>query len=131
MGVEVLRGRVVSGIGDLSRWMTAYADLYARTTGVRLYPGSLNIVLAEPWFVAHPPLRLEPPDIAVGMNIVPCEIEGVAAFILRTDKNNEGRGDHAPSVIEVAAPVHLRTTLGLEDGDEVEVVVWSSGPVPR
>ena len=123
----MLRGRVASGVGDLSHWMIEYADLYERQTGVQLHPGSLNVVLPEPWVVENAPLRLEPPDIAVGMNIVPCEIAGIAGFILRTDKNNAGVGDHGLHVIEIAAPVHLRSALGVEDGDEVEVVVRTGG----
>jgi riboflavin kinase, archaea type len=128
---ELLRGRVAGGIGDLAHWMIEYADVYERKMGVRLYPGSLNVVLPEPWIVVDPPLRLEASVVGVGMNIVPCEIEGVEAFILRTDKNNDGRGDHEPNVIEIAAPVHLRSVLGLQDGDEVEVVVPNrdQGPI--
>ncbi len=120
---EVLRGRVASGIGDLARWMTQYADLYEHMTGVRLYPGSLNVILDQPWTVGDAALRLEPPEYGVSMSIVPCEINGVQAFIVRTDKNNAGLGDHPPNVVEIAAPTHLRTTLGLSDGDEVEVVI--------
>lgn len=69
------------------------------------------------------PIRLEPPEYGVAMSIVPCEISGVPAFILRTDKNNDGVGDHAPDIIEVAAATHLRSALGISDGDEVEVVI--------
>lgn len=119
----VLRGRVASGVGDLARWMTQYSELFERTTGVRLYPGSLNVVLDEPWMVYDAPLRLEPPEYGVPMSIVPCQIRGIHAFILRTDKNNAGLGNHPPSVLEIAAPTHLRTTLRVEDGDEVVVVI--------
>lgn len=120
---RTLRGRVASGSGDLAGWMTRYADLYARKTGARLYPGSLNVVLEESWTVGGAAIRLEPPEYGISMSIVPCEINGLAAFILRTDKNDAGEGDHASNVIEVAAPVHLRSALGLLDGDAVEVVV--------
>ena len=51
--VRVLRGTVATGIGDLARWMVRYADLYEECTGVRLYPGSLNVVLGEAY---HLPL---------------------------------------------------------------------------
>jgi riboflavin kinase, archaea type len=119
----ILSGRVTSGIGGHAHWMREYADLYEAKTGVRLFPGSLNVVLSEPW---HPPpgsLRLEPPEYGVGISLVPCQIGGITAFILRTDKNDTGEGDHPPTVIEVAAPVRLRDALGINDGDLVEVVV--------
>ena len=47
----MLRGRVTSGIGGHTHWMTVHADLYESTTGMRMFPGSLNLVLSEPW---HP-----------------------------------------------------------------------------
>ena len=103
--------------------MTEYADVYERKTGVRLHPGSLNVVLDEPWVVGRAPIRLEPPEYGVAMSIVPCEIGGVHGFIIRSDRNDAGDGDHAPNVIEVAAAVHLRTALGVSDGDEVEVLI--------
>jgi CTP-dependent riboflavin kinase len=118
-----LRGRVASGIGGHAKWMRVHADLYEAKTGVQLYPGSLNIVLDRPWHVSDSQLRLEPPEYGVGLNIIPCWIEAVEGFILRTDKNDSGDGDHPPNVLEIAATVRLRDVLGLCDGDEVEVTV--------
>jgi CTP-dependent riboflavin kinase len=57
------------------------------------------------------------------MNLVPCRIGDIAGFIVRTDQNEAGTGDHGRHVVEVAAAVNLRETLGLVDGDEVEIVV--------
>jgi riboflavin kinase, archaea type len=124
----MLRGRVTSGIGGHGHWMNLYADLYEAKTGARLYPGSLNIVLNQPWHVGAQRVRLEPPEYAVGMSIVPCTINGVDAFILRTDKNDCGEGDHQPNVVEIAAPVRLRDALDLADGDEVEIEVDENPP---
>lgn len=103
--------------------MKVHADLYEVKTGVRLYPGSLNVVLDRPWHTSEGQVRLEPPEYGVGLSIVPCRIESVAGFILRTDKNDCGEGDHPPNVVEIAAAVHLRDALGLHDGDEVEITV--------
>jgi riboflavin kinase, archaea type len=119
----MLRGRAASGIGGHAHWMMVHADLYETKTGVRLYPGSLNVVLDQPWHVGDQRIRLEPPEYEVGMSIVPCKINGLDAFILRTDKNDRGEGDHQPNVVEIAAPVRLRDALELTDGDEVEVEI--------
>jgi riboflavin kinase, archaea type len=107
--------------------MTLYEDLYERRTGVRLFPGSLNVDLGQEWLLPANAMRLEPSEYGgrVGMNIVPCLIEAIPGFILRTDGNNAGNGDHPTSVIEVAAQVHLRSALNLMDGDVVEVIVKS------
>jgi CTP-dependent riboflavin kinase len=53
------------------------------------------------------------------LSIVACKIEDIDAFIIRTDKNNSGSGDHSPTVVEVASTVRLREALDLRDGDTV------------
>lgn len=106
-----LTGRVASGIGDLAIWMSLNAAVYTRAAGVELHPGSLNVELPEPGFVPPGATRLEPEDFevgGVGMNIVRCSVNGIPAFVLRTDRNNAGTGNHPPTVLEVAATVHLR-----------------------
>jgi riboflavin kinase len=119
-----LRGKVASGRGDLARWMTEYADQYERVTGMRLFPGSLNLILDHEYRLPEDRLRLDPVDYGgrVGMNLVPCTIAGLRGFVVRTDQNEAGTGDHGRHVLEVVAAVNLRETLGLVDGDEVEIV---------
>lgn len=63
------------------------------------------------------------PECPVAFSIVACTIGEIGAFIVRTDKNDRGAGDHPPTVIEVAAAARLREALSIEDGDEVDVVV--------
>jgi riboflavin kinase, archaea type len=123
-----LRGRVAKGIGGQAQWMREHTDLYEAKTGVRLYPGSLNVVLDRPWHASDGQVRLEPPEYGVGLSIVPCLIDSVEGFILRTDKNDRGDGDHPPNVVEIAAAVRLRDALGLSDGDEVEIMVAGEDP---
>jgi riboflavin kinase, archaea type len=124
--MSVVTGTVTSGIGDLSRWMVFYADAYEAGTGVQLYPGSLNVLLSEEYHLpADPPIRLSPDALGgrVGMNIVPCTIGGIEAFVLRTDQNQAGLGDHGRDIIEIGAPVRLRDALGLSDGDPVSIEI--------
>ena len=99
--------------------MVRYADAYERAAGVRLEPGSLNVVLDEPWVMRDPEVRLEAVEVGVGMGLVSCRLDDYACWIVRTDKSNAGLGDHPLTVVEVVAPVHLRTELRLEEGDEV------------
>jgi riboflavin kinase len=125
MTMPRLRGRVSSGRGDLAHWMVEYAELYRRVTGVHLFPGSLNVVLDVEYRLPSGALRLEPGDYGgrVAMNLVPCLIGDVPGFVLRTDQNEAGTGHHDRNVVEIAASVNLRDTLGLVDGDQVEVVI--------
>ena len=116
---------MATGRGDLAGWMVRYADLYQRVTGVRLFPGSLNVVLRHEYRLPARRLRLEPGDYGgrVGMNLVPSIIGGHRVFIVRTDQNEAGTGHHGREILEIAAPVKLRDALGVVDGDEVEIVV--------
>lgn len=126
---ERLVGRVTSGLGDLSRWMRRHADAYHRATGHELVPGSLNVELHRAWSLPESPrIRLPPEQVGVGMNLVPCTLEGLPAFIARTDRNEAGTGHHPQNLIEIVAPVGLRQTLNLDDGDQVEILV--SRPPP-
>ena len=118
-----------AGRGDLAQWMVEHADSYERVTGVRLFPGSLNVVLDHEWTLPTQRLRIEPAQNGgrVRMNIVPCTICGIDAFILRTDENEAGSGHHGREVLEIAAAVRLRDALHLEDGDRVDVTIGDHG----
>jgi CTP-dependent riboflavin kinase len=99
--------------------MSRDAEAYERGVGVRLEPGSLNIVLDEPWVMGDPAVRLDVTEVGVGVGLVPCTLGDLACWVLRTDRNDAGIGDHPLTVVEVVATVHLRTELLLSDGDEV------------
>ncbi len=118
---EQLPGRVVGGLGALSGYITQYADVYAEAVGVALVPGSLNVALDRPWSMRAPEIRLAADLVGVGVGLVAARVNGVDCWVFRTDKNNRGEGDHGIDVVELVAAVHLRTTLGLEDGDELVI----------
>ncbi|MGA8528770.1 MAG: DUF120 domain-containing protein [Acidobacteriaceae bacterium] len=121
--VQILRGKVVSGIGSFSFWIEKLQDHYLRKTGLRLFPGTLNVQLDHPWSLPPRPLRLEADEYggAVSVNLVPCFVFGRKAFILRTDANEQGRGHHPRSIVEVATDIKLRDHYHLQDGDPVEI----------
>jgi CTP-dependent riboflavin kinase len=48
----------------------------------------------------------------------PCWIEGIGCAIIRPD-----RSSHNLDTIEIIAPVSLRISLDLHDGDEVEIIL--------
>lgn len=112
-------------MGSFSFWIEKLADHYERKTQMRLFPGTLNIELPEPYFLRPTGLRLEGEEYGgtVSVNIVPCSIFGRRAFLLRTDANEQGRGHHPRTIIEIATDVKLRDEFRLQDGDTVEVEV--------
>ena len=121
--LTTLSGKVVSGMGNFSYWIEKLNEHYLRKTGMKLFPGTLNVELDEPYALPPQVIRLEGREYGgnVSVNIVPCSIMGKSAFLLRTDANEEGRGHHPRTIVEVATDVKLRDHFCLNDGDVVQI----------
>jgi riboflavin kinase, archaea type len=127
----VLRGKVVSGVGSFAFWIAQLRAHYERKTGMVLYPGTLNLKLDFDYSLPEKVIRLEASEYGgrVSVSIVPCSIQGRRAFLLRTDANENGQGDHPKTIIEIATDVRLRDVFQLQDGDLLEVTIapeWST-----
>jgi riboflavin kinase len=121
--MRVLKGKVVTGVGNFSFWIEKLQDHYRRKTGLQLFPGTLNIQLDGPFDLPKERARLEAIEYGgtVSVNIVPCTILGHRGVILRTDKADSEL--QSRMIIEVACDVKLRDQHQLSDGDVVEVSV--------
>ena len=115
----ILRGKVTSGENNASYWINRLDDLYTLKTGMKLYPGTLNIELPEQFILASNVIRLEKEEHGghVSVSILPCFIFQRKAFIIRTDT------DDRLNTIEIATDVKLRETYNLVDGDIAEVKI--------
>ncbi|QYM78112.1 DUF120 domain-containing protein [Horticoccus luteus] len=120
-----LHGTIGSGQGDFAQWIAKLGDYYECKTGLRLFPGTLNIHFAHDDRLPANCLRLEGREYggSVNINLVPCNIFGRRAFILRTDGNEAGAGDHPRSIIEIATDIKLRDAFNLTDGSPVEIEI--------
>jgi riboflavin kinase len=118
-----LKDRVVTGRGDFGYSIEHLSDFYEKKTGMKLYPGTLNIDLPHAYSLPPDVIRLEAFEYGgrVSVSMVPCPIFGRPAFILRTDQNEDGTGHHARNIIEIATDVRLRDACELKDGDLVEI----------
>jgi riboflavin kinase, archaea type len=112
-------------MGNFSYWIEKLQEHYLRKTEMTFYPGTLNVRLAEPYSLPERVIRLDAREYGgtVSVNMVPCTIRGRRAFLLRTDANEDGRGHHPKTVIEIACDVRLRDVFGLKDGDAVEIEI--------
>src|SRR6266496_175023 len=99
-----VRGRVVAGLGNFGQWIERLGDLYEQKTGMRFYPGTLNVELPSPYSLPPKVIRLDAHEYGgrVSVSIVPCRIFDRAAFLLRTDANEAGTGHHSRNIIEIA-----------------------------
>jgi riboflavin kinase len=118
-------------MGNFSYWIEKLQDHYARKTGLLLYPGTLNVRLDAPYSLPKCIIRLEASEYGgtVSVNMVPCVIrvpgrsDERPAYLLRTDANEEERGHHPKTIVEIATDVRLRDFFGLKDGDVVEIEI--------
>ena len=125
----VLRGVVRSGLGDFGFWIAKLQEYYWAKTGMKMFPGTLNLELPEPFRVPSNALRLEGHEYGgtVSVSIIRCRVFGRRAFILRTDASERGGGDNPRTIVEIATDVKLRDTYALEDGDPVDVELEPNG----
>jgi len=122
----ILTGIVRSGKGNFSYCMEKLQTLCPARTGVALYPGSLDSGLAVSYDLpVKGVIRLEKEAYGgrVSVSLLPCAGPGIQGFIMRTDANADGTGDHPKTIIEVAAQVRLRDALNVSDVHFVTIKV--------
>ena len=122
----ILRGEIRTGVGNFSYWLDKLEPYYTRKTGMRLFPGTLNVHLTSGSYrTPSNALRLQKEEYGgrVSVSIVPCKIAGRKAFILRPDTDTGKYGDPPERILEIATDVDLRDTYKLNDGDVIEVEI--------
>jgi riboflavin kinase len=119
------KGKVVTGLGEGQYYISldGYRRQFAEKLGFEPYPGTLNLKLKEP-FPQHEGSAVniagfkDASRTFGGGKCYPVRIGGVEAAVIRPD-----RSSYPLNLVEIIAPVNLRKTLGLKDGDEVEVML--------
>src|SRR5262245_7734216 len=121
---QVVRGRVQSGKNDASHWLAKFNGPYSQKAGMSIFPGSLNVALAEKFDWFHPSYSSH--IIWFGREVyggerdillLPCRLlnlDGRHAFLWTPTTAARMRPD--PWVVEIIADVKLRDVYGLTDG---------------
>ncbi len=76
---HILKGSVVADLGNVAYRMTLLGEIYRQKTGLRLFPGTLNLDLKEPWRVPRAlAIRIEKEEYggSVSWSLVPCRVFG-------------------------------------------------------
>jgi riboflavin kinase len=121
----LVTGKVASGLGEGQRYISleGYSSQLRQKLGFDPFPGTLNLRLESPFTLPDEEAILIKGFIRGGRSFgsckcYPCKVDGHKCAIIRPD-----RSAYPLTLIEIIAPVSLRESINLKDGDEVEVVL--------
>jgi len=120
----ILTGTVESGENNFSYWISKLEPHYTAKTGMKLFPGTLNVHLNQAYELPSETLSLRKEEYGgeVSVKIMPCRIFGRRAFILRPYRDDK-ENNYDKRVVEIATDIKLRDAYRLEDGDVVQIEV--------
>jgi hypothetical protein len=102
---------------------TIEALLLARTGLPSMAPGTLNVTIPFKYIVRADE-AIEPHEYFTRerLKLQRCRVRGHRMIIMRPE-SHEQPGGIGVNVLELVSPLHLRTSWGLADGDQLEVEV--------
>jgi CTP-dependent riboflavin kinase len=118
-----VKGRVVGGVGDFSRRMNRFPEVFARATGEQLHPGTLNVKIDRK-IVIQKEFQISGAEIdEPGQDLLfeRCEINGMKAFRIRPLHLSTGGGGHGDDTLEIASASYIENA---KLGSEVEVTFF-------
>ncbi|MGZ4879475.1 MAG: DUF120 domain-containing protein [Halobacteriota archaeon] len=125
-----LEGTIVSGLGEGKYYLSirGYTKQFEELLGFAPYPGTLNIKLADESATARVRLEnIEPVYISSfktsnrtygGIKSFVASIGGIDGAIIVPDRSH-----YDNDIIETIAPVSIKKTLKIDNGDSIKVVV--------
>ncbi|MEM2094507.1 MAG: DUF120 domain-containing protein [Candidatus Bathyarchaeia archaeon] len=128
--VLTLKGKVFKGLGEGAYYVNQprYKKQFEQTLGFTPYPGTLNIRLPPEEVPKRKELETYPGKPIKGFDCrnrsfgdvtcYPAKIDGINCAVIIVHRTH-----YDESVVEVIAPTHIRTALGLEEGSEVKITV--------
>jgi riboflavin kinase len=124
------KGKLISGMGE-GKYYTeqkGYADQFERQLGFIAYPGTFNVEIK---YIERNKIRLLRSYGGIEIHEFPGENRTFGSVICFKATINGKKGaivipkrSHYATVLECISPYNLRKTLGLHDGDIVEVVAF-------
>lgn len=120
----ILKGKVVKGMGKASIFVNMMSKVFYNKTGVKLYPGTLNVKLEEPYNLKVDHI-IKPEEYGGTFNVQvqECKLLQENAYIVRSEKNIDNAGDYGQDIIEIISDVNFREKYSLKDGDKIEVII--------
>lgn len=120
----ILTGKITTGMGTAKKFITMMQKAFYEKTKLYLYPGTLNIELNNS-YTLKPDYIIKPEEYGGTFNvqIQKCRILEENAYIVRSEKNIDEKGDYGQDIIEIISDVNFREKYRLKDGDKIEVLI--------
>ena len=120
----ILKGKVTKGMGKAKKFIDMMSKSFYIKTGVKLYTGTLNVKLDEPYNLKIDYI-IKPEDYGGTFNvqIEKCKLLKENAYIVRSEKNTDHNGDYSQDIIEIISNVNFREKYNLKDGDIIEIEI--------
>ncbi|MFB3763702.1 MAG: DUF120 domain-containing protein [Methanotrichaceae archaeon] len=122
--MNIVHGKVETGLREGQYYITrgGYSSQFHEKLGFVPYPGTLNVRLDKPFIPSGEAIQIMEFS-EEGKTFGRCQcyrirINGIKAAIVRPE-----RSSYPSNLIEIIAPIGLRGSLGISDGDEVEVML--------
>lgn len=122
--IKIFHGIVATGLGEGQHYISkeGYSIQFQRKLGFIPFPGTLNIKLVEPFVPSGEAIKVmgfsDEGKTFGGCDCYRIRINGVMAAVVRPERSN-----YPSDLIEIIAPINLRESLGLSDGDELEIML--------
>ena len=127
MGEIGFEGTITSGLGKGAVFVSIdyYKDNIREKLGFEPYPGTLNLEVGKGQQIqlsAITPIRIESfkknGKAYGGASCYKIKIDGIHAAIIVPDLT-----EHDENMVEIVAPVNLKSKLKVEDGDKVKIKI--------
>ncbi len=114
----IVKGIVVSGLGEGRKYVQLYSNQFKRRIGIIPYPGTLNLRIEKPLgevLSKHRHIVVEPPSPEYFPVLIYCaKLKGISVYLVRPLVTH-----HDERIAEIISNKYLRKELGLKDGDQV------------
>ncbi len=129
-----LHGKVIAGLGEGQYYIAqnGYMSQFSEKLGFQPFPGTLNVKLNETSIAMRQRMDCVEPICIQGFNdgkrtfgsgkCYLIKINGIKSVVIIPERTH-----YPTNLLEIIAPVNLRETLHLKDGDEVNILVEKTG----
>lgn len=120
----ILKGKIAKGLGKAKTFVSMMQRAFYEKNKVNLFPGTLNVKLDDSYDL-NVDYLIKPEEYGGSFNVQvqECKVFDNTAYIVRSEKNIEDKGDYNQDIIEIVSDINFREQYNLNDGDEIEVVI--------